>query len=181
MKLLVNDRVVLTDLRPSDKAAFIAYLNDREIYDHTFRIPFPYTEADADQWLAHVARTTEEQGQPVHWAIRDDQNSLIGAFGFNDIRLGGGCHRAEIGYWLARPFWGRGIMTAVVRRACDFAVRDWGLVKIVAHVFAHNPASARVLEKCGFQQEGYLKKHFLKDGRFIDARFYALVSDPAAA
>ena len=43
------------------------------------------------------------------------------------------------------------------------------------HGFSHNPASARVLEKCGFQQEGFLRKHFLKDGRFIDARLFALL------
>jgi ribosomal-protein-alanine N-acetyltransferase len=48
-------------------------------------------------------------------------------------------------------------------------------VKIGAHVFAHNLASARVLEKCGFAQEGYSKKHFLKDGKYLDARFFALV------
>ena len=48
-------------------------------------------------------------------------------------------------------------------------------MKIIAHVFTHNPASARVLEKCGFQQEGFLRKHFLKDGQFIDARLFGLL------
>jgi RimJ/RimL family protein N-acetyltransferase len=66
-------------------------------------------------------------------------------------------------------------MTAVVRRICRFAFEDFGLTKITAHVFAHNPASARVLEKSGFQQEGYLRKHFLKDGQFVDARLFALL------
>ena len=50
-------------------------------------------------------------------------------------------------------------------------------MKITAHVFADNPASARVLEKCGFQQEGFLRKHFLKDGQFLDARLFALVKE----
>ena len=66
-------------------------------------------------------------------------------------------------------------MTAVVRRVCRHAFEDFGLAKITAHVFSHNPASARVLEKCGFQQEGLLRKHFLKDGSFIDARLFALL------
>jgi len=48
-------------------------------------------------------------------------------------------------------------------------------VKITAHVFSHNAASARVLEKCGFQEEGFLRKRFLKDGQFIDARLFALL------
>jgi RimJ/RimL family protein N-acetyltransferase len=66
-------------------------------------------------------------------------------------------------------------MTAVVKKACAFAFSEWHVVKISAEVFAFNPASARVLEKCGFEQEGYLKKQHLKDGRWIDARLYALV------
>lgn len=68
-------------------------------------------------------------------------------------------------------------MTAVVRRACEFAFAEFGLVKIVAHVFADNTASAKVLEKCGFVQEGYLRKHHLKEGRFLDARLFALVKE----
>ncbi len=52
---------------------------------------------------------------------------------------------------------------------------EFGLVKITAHVFPHNLASARVLEKSGFQQEGFLRKHFLKDGNFLDARLFALL------
>ena len=66
-------------------------------------------------------------------------------------------------------------MTAVVRRGCHHAFEEFGLAKITAHVFPHNPASARVLEKCGFEEEGFLRKHFLKDGQFIDARLFALL------
>ena len=80
-----------------------------------------------------------------------------------------------VGYWLAKPLWGRGIMTAVVQRLCQHAFEEFGLVKITAHVFSHNTASARALEKCGFQEEGFLRKHFLKDGRFLDARLLALL------
>ena len=66
-------------------------------------------------------------------------------------------------------------MTAVVQRVCQHAFEEFGLVKITAHVFAHNPASARVLEKCGFQQEGFLRHHFLKDGQFLEARLFGLL------
>ena len=66
-------------------------------------------------------------------------------------------------------------MTAVVRRACDFAFNNWGLVKIAAHVFAFNVASARVLEKCGFEQEGYLRQHVLKGGIYVDRKAYGLL------
>lgn len=124
--------------------------------------------------VAHYAKMTEEQGRPVHFAVRSADDALIGGCGFNDFQVGKS-HRAEIGYWLAKPFWGHGIMTAVVQHLCRHAFDEFGLVKIVAHVFAPNLASARVLEKCGFQEEGFLRKHFVKDGQFLDARLFALL------
>src|SRR5262249_41514483 len=126
------------------------------------------------EWLALVAKITQQQGRPVQWAIRSTDDALIGGCGFDGFQVGQS-HRAEVGYWLAKPFWGRGIMTAVVEPWCRTAFAEFGLVKITAHVFAGNPASARVLEKCGFQQEGLLRKHFLKDDTFIDARLFALL------
>ncbi len=172
MKIIVSEKCSLTEFRPSDKPALIEHLNDKEIYDRTLRIPYPYTEKDADEWLGIIAKATQQQGRPVHFAIRNAEDYLIGGCGFNDFQMGKS-HRAEIGYWIAKPFWGQGIMTAVVRRACEYAFEEFGLVKIIAHVNATNPASARVLEKCGFEQEGYLRKHHLKDGQFLDVRLYA--------
>jgi ribosomal-protein-alanine N-acetyltransferase len=174
MKILVNEQIHLSEFRSSDKDALVGHLNDRDIYDRTLRIPFPYTDTDAEEWLALAAKITKQQGQPVHWAIRTGDDALLGGCGFDGFPVGKS-HRAEIGYWLAKPFWCRGIMTAVVQRVCQHAFEDFGLVKVTAHVFSHNLASARVLEKCGFQEEGFLRRHFHKDGHFIDARLFALL------
>ena len=174
MTINVNDRIHLSEFCPADKAALVAHLNDREIYERTLHIPYPYTDADADEWLAVDARITQEQGRPVHWAIRGADDALIGGCGLDGFQLGQS-HRAEIGYWLARPLWGQGIMTAVVQRVCQQAFAELELAKITAHVFPENQASARVLEKCGFQQEGYLRRHCLKDGKLLDARLFALL------
>src|SRR5262245_52680546 len=174
MKIVINDQVHLSEFRSSDKPALVQHLNDRDIYDRTLRIPFPYTDASADEWMALVAKITQQQGRPVQWAIRNTEDALIGGCGFDGCQIGKS-HRAEVGYWLAKPCWGRGIMTAVVQRVCQHAFEEFGLVKITAHVFPHNPASARVLEKCGFQQEGFLRRHFLKDNQFLDARLFALL------
>ena len=174
MKIMVSDRVHLTEYRLTDRDALIEYLNERDIYDRTLRIPYPYIEADFQAWLEIVEKATKQQGQPIHWAIRNEQDFLIGGCGFDDFQIGTS-HRAEVGYWLAKPHWGQGIMTAVVNKACAFAFAEWNLFKISAHVFASNLASARVLEKCGFEQEGTLKKHYLKDGQLLDARLYGLL------
>lgn len=175
MKIVVNEQICLTELRTSDKEALVRCLNDKEIYDRTLRLPYPYTDATADTWLAIVERTTREQGQPVKFAIRANGDRLIGGIGFDDLAIGKS-HRAEIGYWLAKPYWGRGIMTAVVTRACQRAFAEWGLVKIAAQVFAGNRASARVLEKCGFELEGRLRKHFRKENALLDVNLYALLN-----
>src|SRR5580698_7369571 len=103
MQIVVNDQIHLSEVRSSDKASIMQHLNDREIYDRTLRIPFPYTEKDADDFLARVAKIDEQQGRPVHFAIRNADGALIGACGFDDFQLGKS-HKAEVGYWLAKPF-----------------------------------------------------------------------------
>jgi [ribosomal protein S5]-alanine N-acetyltransferase len=171
MNLHVNSRIALTEFQPADKAICVERINDRDIYDRTLRIPHPYTEVHFDQWLGIVAEATRRHAEPVHFAVRED-DSLIGGVGFDGLTKG---HRAEIGYWLSKVWWRRGIMTEVVARACEFALAEWKLVRITAHVFSTNLASARVLEKNGFVCEGLLRKHYLKDGRFMDSRLFALV------
>lgn len=170
--LPINDKICLTKYSEADKPALVEWLNDRNIYERTLRIPYPYSPADADRFLSLIAECEHRAGQE-HWAIRR-ADEVIGGVGLEGESGG---HRAEIGYWLATPFWGQGIMTDVVRRVCRHAFDDLGLVKITAHVFLHNPASARVLEKCGFTQEGLLRKHFVKDGALIDVRLFGLVRE----
>src|SRR5437588_8236587 len=145
MKIVVSDQVHLSEFRASDKDALIAHLDDREIYDRTLRIPFPYTDAAADEWLALVAKIAQQQGRAVHWAIRNADDALIGGCGFDGFQVGKS-HRAEVGYWLARPFWGRGVMTAIVQGVCQHAFEEGGLVKITAQVSSRKPASARALQ-----------------------------------
>jgi RimJ/RimL family protein N-acetyltransferase len=176
MKIPVNDQIYLSEHEAADKQRFVEYLNEREIYDNTLRIPFPYTEADAEAWLNLVASMTKQHGQPIHWAIRNVEGGLLGGCGFQNFEIGKS-HQAEIGYWLAKPFWGKGIMPAVVRRVCRHAFDELGLMKITAHVFSENTRSARVLEKCGFREEGHLRKHFRKDDRYVDARMFGLLAD----
>lgn len=105
MKLVVSAQLCLTEFRPSDKPTLVEHLRDKEIYDRTLRIPYPYTEADAEEWLGIVTKATQQQGRAVHWAIRNGEDFLIGGVGFDGLQLGKS-HRAEIGYWLAKPFWG---------------------------------------------------------------------------
>ncbi len=85
---------------------------------------------------------------------------------------------AEIGYWLAEPYWGRGIATRALRAFADYAFATFDLVRLYGTPFEWNPASARVLEKAGFAYEGLLRQSITKDGRSVGAWMYGLVRDP---
>ena len=80
---------------------------------------------------------------------------------------------AEIGYWLGEPFWGRGIVTDAVRAVVPVAFGTFDIARIQAGIFSENPASARVLEKCGFVREAVLKDAVFKNGKVMDEIIYA--------
>jgi RimJ/RimL family protein N-acetyltransferase len=178
VRLPLEGGYVVADVVPEDKAAYLEHFRDKEIYDNTLSIPYPYTEEAAEWWLGHVAEETKKQGRSVNWAIRRPDGYLIGGIGHVGLELGK-THRAEIGYWLAKPYWGRGIMTDAVRRVAEFDFHELRLLRLTAHVFHFNAASARVLEKAGFQLEGRLRRHYMKDGRLLDGLLYAKLAETA--
>src|SRR5260221_973091 len=103
MILKVTNAISLTELRQSDRDSLVEYLADREIYDRTLRIPYPYTLDDADKWIGIVERLTEANGgEPVVWAIRDETGRLIGGFGLGHL-IPGESAATQLGSRLAKP------------------------------------------------------------------------------
>ncbi len=154
----------------SDFASLIRHANNPAIWRNVRDgFPCPYTESDAERWLAHVLTTTPE----TQFAIAVDAEA-VGGIG---IILQDDVHRvsAEVGYWLGQEYWGRGIMTSAVRAFSDYSLRTYSLTRVYAHVFEWNQASARVLEKAGFTLEARLHRSAAKEGRIIDELQYALV------
>jgi RimJ/RimL family protein N-acetyltransferase len=131
------------------------------------RFPHPYTDADADSWFALLEAAP---GSP-RWAIELD-GEAVGGVG---VEPGEGIYAksGNFGYWLGEPFWGRGIMTAVVAATVDYIFEQLPIERLEAPVFEWNPASMRVLEKCGFVREGILRRSISKDGQIIDGVLYA--------
>jgi ribosomal-protein-alanine N-acetyltransferase len=166
------ERCVLRPWRKGDEPALARHANNRKVWlNLRDGFPHPYT-------LLHAAAWIEGSLAPhpgLRFAIEVDGEAAgsVGALPLQDV------HRqtAEIGYWLAEPFWGRGIMTEVVRACTARAFRELDLVRIQAAVYAWNPASMRVLEKCGYVREGVLRKSVLKDGQLIDSVLYASLCD----
>jgi RimJ/RimL family protein N-acetyltransferase len=163
-----------TVVRPwadGDRAAIVRFGNNRKVWRNLRdRFPHPYTDADAVAWLALAKSDPDKTG----WAIEVDGQAVggIGLVPLEDVHA----RCAHIGYWLGEPYWGRGIMTAVVRRVSEHALGDLGFLRLEAPVYAWNPASMRVLEKCGYAREGVLRKSVFKDGEVIDSVLYAKVA-----
>jgi len=144
------------------------------------RFPYPYTGDDGRAWLA---RAIDENDRS--WAIEID-GAAVGGVGLtlgSDVRR----YSAELGYWLGRRHWGRGIMSAALGAFVEPALGAFRLHRIYATVYANNPASMRVLEKVGFEREGVQKSAVVKRGELLDIIVYARTRDrldaggPAAA
>jgi RimJ/RimL family protein N-acetyltransferase len=146
MPVLETDRLVLRAPRLGDAKTIATLANDRRIAENTARIPFPYKQADAKSWIAAAnLRPTEET-----YVVTLTDGTLIGACGFEmrDDAV------PEIGYWLGASYWGKGYATEAVRALIDHAFGDLEHAALQAGARVTNPASRRVLEKCGFQWTG---------------------------
>lgn len=172
--LSLSDGFTLSPVETRDKEALVAHLQEQEISRNTLSIPYPYTESDAEAWIDERIRHREEQPAETTFAVRAPDGMLIGAVGAGSFDVGSS-HRANIGYWLARPYWNRGIMTEAVRRFVAYAFAELEVARLTAEVFAGNEASVRVLQKAGFRQEGRLRRHRKNDGDLVDVLYFGLL------
>ncbi len=162
---------VVRPWQDGDRASIVRFGNNRKVWRNLRnRFPHPYTDADATAWLAFARSHPDKAG----WAIEVEGQAVggISVVPLEDVHA----RCAEVGYWLGEPYWGRGIMTAVVRRMTDHALGDPGFLRLEAPVFAWNLSSMRVLETCGYVREGVLRKSVFKDGEVIDCVLYAKVA-----
>lgn len=156
--------------RRGDRDALLRHANDPAVARFlSLRFPHPYTPADADAWFDFL----DAQGDPEGWAI-EVGGEAVGGIG---VRRGTAefAHSGELGYWLGRAFWGRGLVTAAVRAVVPFAMARWGLSRLTAYAASDNPGSIRVLEKSGFQREGLMRARAIRDGTAQDHVVFGLV------
>jgi len=168
----VSDSIYLDLIKSSDKTILVNYMNEESIYKNTLQIPAPYFPKDADNWVKLVYDDIEKYGVQTNWAIRNKEGALVGGIGLIN-RDPKSTHCNEIGYWIAKPFRNQGIMTKVLANFVTYCHRTFGIIRIEANVFSFNEPSAKALENVGFEKEGYLKKRFKKDGKYLDSILYA--------
>lgn len=133
--------------------------------------PSPYTLEDARRFITLAT----SPGPRIFLAIEVDGEACggIGIHPLDDVYR----RTAEIGFWLAEPCWGRGIVTDAVRAIVPMAFGAFDIVRLQAGIFATNRASARVLEKCGFSFEAVHKNAVTKNGVTMDELVYVLSRD----
>ena len=156
--------------RKGDEASLARYANNRNVSGNLKdRFPFPYTAADAREWIEHAGG----QRPACNFAIVVD-GEAVGGIG---VEMGQDVFQrsAEIGYWLGEPFWGRGIASEALRAVTEYAFATFDIIRLEAGVFSWNPASARVLEKAGYTLEGRARQAVVKDGRVGDRLLYGLL------
>jgi RimJ/RimL family protein N-acetyltransferase len=145
--VLETKRLKLRAPRRGDVKAVAMLANDRRIAENTARVPHPYGVDDAKQWLEAV--NVNEQETAFLITLADD--TPIGACGFAYLR---DTATPEVGYWLGAAYWGKGYATEALRAVIDYAFTDCAHEALQAGARVTNPASRRVLEKCGFQWTG---------------------------
>ena len=156
--------------RPDDAPPLAKYGNNRNVARNLRdRFPHPYRVEDAEEWIQFAMQQEPE----TIFAIASSTEA-IGSIG---LELYDDVHRrsAQVGYWLGEPFWGQGIATLALSALTDYAFAQFDLARMYAYVYEWNPASARVLEKAGYEYEGRLRKSVTKAGQTIGQWLYARV------
>ena len=143
--VLETKRLALRMPRLEDAKTMVALANDRRIAENTARIPHPYKLADAEGFIGGANKGAAD----AVFLITLHDRTIIGACGVTALD-----DQAELGYWLGVPYWGKGYATEALHALIDYAFTDLGHEALNAGARVTNPASRRVLEKCGFQWTG---------------------------
>lgn len=154
----------------ADIPALARHLNNKKIWDNCRDVlPYPYTEKDAEQFISFVEGQSEQNNYCIE--INHEAAGNISFIRGTDVER----YNAELGYWLAEPYWNLGIMTEAARQAIEDYLSHSDIIRIHAHVYENNLKSMKVLEKAGFHKCGILRKACFKNGRFVDCHCYELL------
>ena len=165
-----TDRLDLRPLAESDILELVPLIGAREVAETTLRIPYPYEEKHAREFLASAAKENE-----LRLIIRTRNGGcLCGGVGLHPDDQH---NRAELGYWIGVPFWGNGYATEAARAAVRYGFEKLNFNRIFAAHFAGNDASGKVLRKIGMRYEGRMRQAIVKWGKFVDLERYAILRE----
>jgi ribosomal-protein-alanine N-acetyltransferase len=155
----------------SDVESLGRYANNYKIWINLRdAFPHPYTKQHARDFIRTIRTRTPETVFAIE--VNDEAVGSVGFVLHPDVER----VSAEIGYWLAEPFWGQGIITDVLAAVTRYAIETHHLTRVYALPFARNTASCRVLEKAGYVFEARLRRSAIKNGEISDQMQYAFIA-----
>lgn len=168
-----TERLMLRGFQPSDAPEIQKLAGAFEVAEMTLNIPHPYLDGMAEDWMQGHQKVFDA-GEGVVFAMNDfHAGKLVGAVGLTITKR---FSRAELGYWVGKPFWGKGFATEASRAVLKYGFEELQLNKIYATHMTRNPASGLVMQKIGMEQEGILKQHALKWDQYLDLTAYGILS-----
>lgn len=170
--ILTTDRLELRPFTSDDVDRVTELLQAPEIAATALNIPYPYSRADAKNWIGQHPGAAEA-GTNLTWAVRRREDSLlIGAIG---IHITAHHRRGVLGYWLGRPYWGQGYTSEAAQAVVEYGFSVLDLYRIEATRMPENIGSRRVMEKAGLTYEGTLRGYYIKNGVPMDAAIHGRV------
>lgn len=136
-------------------------------------LPYPYTENDARDFIKAMIDADKNITFAFAITLNHAVVGSIGVFRKDNIHF----RTAEMGYYIAEPFWGKGLGTSAVKQVCHYVFGHTDIIRIFAEPFAYNAASCRILEKSGFKYEGTLRSNAVKNGNILDMKIYSLIKE----
>ncbi len=160
----------LRDWVEDDAHSLVKYANNIKVWRNLRDLfPHPYRLKDAQNFISNVTQVDPK----TVFAISTEQEA-IGSIG---LSMGSDVHRytAELGYFLAEPYWGKGIMTRAVKAVAEYAINELKLYRVYAEPYQANKASEKVLKKAGFIKEGIMRANVFKEGKVLNQTLYSFV------
>ena len=169
-----TDRLLLRPFTMEDASTVKILAGEKDIASTTLNIPHPYEDGMAEEWIG-THQDRYEKGESVVLAIvLNDSSTLIGAIG---LEISKDNDRAELGYWIGKPYWNKGYCTEAARALIQYGFDVLGLARIHASHFRRNPASGRVMQNIGMIHEGSLRKHIKKWDKQEDLEVYGILKE----
>ncbi|MFC1943063.1 GNAT family N-acetyltransferase [Chloroflexota bacterium] len=169
---LYTERLILRPHTLDDAKELQRLIGERDIASTTLNIPYPYKDGMAEDWISKHHESFDK-GERVEFAIvHGEKGFLIGGIGLNVNKE---YENAEIGYWIAKPYWGNSYCTEAARAILKYGFEVLGLNRIHAFHMTRNPASGRIMQKIGMSHEGHRKQHIKKWGKFEDIESYGIL------
>ena len=172
---LETDRLILRPLKDQDSESLYENVKEYDIAKWTISIPHPYPKEGAMAFIKQ-SKKHMQSGLAYHLAILSkDTSELMGVMSLIGVNMR---HRnAELGYWVGKDYWNKGIATEAASKMLEFGFKDLNMQRISARCIHGNIPSIRVIEKIGMKYEGTFRKEILKEDRFIDMKYYAILKE----